>query len=275
MNRIRVLIAGLSDKPNKGKMARLVAEAVNSQPYMALCALGLAEDSGRVRINDAWDVELVPPHMHESELLAHHAQIDMVVDFTMPEAVNRNAKLYCDAGIPFIMGTTGGDRKKLVETVEQSNISAVIATNMAAPVVMFQAMIRSAAKAFPNALKGFKLVIRESHQSSKADVSGTAVSLLESFAALGMPLKKEDIIFERNPDVQQVEWNIPPQYLGGHGFHTYTMVSENGTVTLQFKHNVLGRSIYVDGVLKAIRFLAGRKDKGRVFSMVDVLNGAV
>jgi 4-hydroxy-tetrahydrodipicolinate reductase len=174
------------------------------------------------------------------------------------------------------MGTTGGDRPKLGLTVSASDISAVIATNFAAPVVMFQEMVRFAAKNFAGSLHGFKLLIRESHQEQKPDPSGTAVSLLDAFAELGTPLKKEQIIMVRDPLFQAVNMDIPIQYLGGHGYHTYTLLSPDGTVKLEFKHNVLGRSVYVDGALRAIRFLAGfgRKGiQGKVFSMIDVLRG--
>ena len=276
MEKIRVMVAGLSSQVCEGKMARLVAGAIASREDMSLWTTGLSEGSGQTRVSRApaagyVDVELVPVDQQEA-VLKSSSGIDLIVDFTLPKSVNRNAEMYCEVGIPFIMGTTGGDRKALVETVEKSSISAVIATNMAVPVIVFQAMIKFAAKNFAGSFEGFKLVIEESHQATKADVSGTAVSLLGSFAALGMPLKKEQILIVRDPVVQEVKLGIPKQYLNGHAYHTYTMLSPDGTVCLQFTHNILGRNVYVDGVLKAIRFLAGSPSpKGKVFSMDDVL----
>ncbi|NOQ68103.1 hypothetical protein GQ568_01525 [Patescibacteria group bacterium] len=39
-------------------------------------------------------------------------------------------------------------------------------------------------------------------------------------------------------------------------------------------HNVDGRKVYIDGTMRAIRFLAEKSDEpGNVFSMVDVLKG--
>jgi len=96
------------------------------------------------------------------------------VDFTHPSAVNDNAEFYCRYGLPFVMGTTGGDRKHLEKTVENSIICAVIAPNMAKQIVGLQAMMKYAANAFPNLFAGYSLVIRESHQASKADTNGTA-----------------------------------------------------------------------------------------------------
>jgi len=268
---MNVMIVGLSYLKDQGKMARLVAEAINRQPDMSLCPRALSESDGVATIGE----KRIQLYSHSSHFdVLSESRIDLVVDFTLPDSVNRNVQLYCETGKFFVMGTTGGNRELLKTTVENSSVSAVIAPNMAVPVVMFQEMMRFAAENFLGALTGYELSIQESHQEAKRDVSGTAVSLLPFFARLGMPLEKDKIQFERNPDRQTVKLGIPQKYLSGHGYHTYTMRSADGTVMLEFKHNVHGRSVYVDGVLRAIRFLAKRKEvKGKVFTMLDVLKG--
>lgn len=271
------MVAGLSAQQEMGKMARLVAEAIVSQEDMELYPYALSEEKGVTLIADERSpeaVRLIPTDEH-TDFLRSRKDIDMVVDFTQPKAVNRNAELYCQAGVPFVMGTTGGDRQKLEETVKKSCVSAVIAPNMASPVVMFQAMLEYAAKNFPNVLEGWQLLIEESHQAGKKDPSGTAVSLLEFFAALGMPYTKEQIAdnMVRDPVVQEVKLGVPKKYIGGHAYHTYTMMSPDGTVKLQFTYNVLGRNVYVDGVLRAIRFLARHKVEKDIFTMAEVLQG--
>ncbi len=268
---INVTIAGLP-----GKMATLVAQAILKQGDMYPSCAFLGEtcvDIGQLGL------PTIPMEKHEEHLLKNREHIDLIVDFTQPTSANRNAEMYCRVGIPFVMGTTGGDRDKLAETVRTSNISAVIATNMAIPVVIFQEMIKFAGQNFAGALNGFKLVIRESHQASKPDPSGTAVSLLPSFAALGLPLDKENIKMLRDPHFQHLALDVPEKYLDGHGYHTYAIESQDPdhTVKLEFSHNVLGRNVYVDGALRAIRFLAKMNPagcdpmKGHVFSMIDVL----
>ena len=274
MKKIKVAVAGLSVKQDEGKMARLIAEAIGRQEDMELCPYGLSGEEGTVHIPSAGPMQLlIPMGGHESFLKNRRGDIDLIVDFTAPKAVNRNAELYCAAGIPFVMGTTGGDRQKLTETIKKSNISAVVATNFSSAVAIFQEMIRFAGASFPGGLKGFRLIRKESHQATKPDPSGTMVNIQDDFASLiGSPVEKEQIIMERDPVVQELELLIPQQYLKGHGYHTYTLMSPDGTVKLQFTHNLLGRSDYVVGALKAIRFLAGRKQfKCSVYSMIDVL----
>ena len=96
------------------------------------------------------------------------------------------------------------------------------------------------------------------------------------FNQLGIPFTKEQIAMERDPETQVAKWGVPREYLSGHGWHTYTLRSEDGTVLFQFTHNVNGRDIYARGTLDAIHFLAKRISagaKGRVFTMIDVLKG--
>lgn len=267
---IRVLVAGLP-----GKMATLIAHSIVEQDDMVLYPFGFSEDSDEIMfIGLTTRVQLLPKVEHDALLMRNREEFDLVVDFTQPKSVNCNAELYCRFGIPFVMGTTGGDRQELFTRVRESNISSVVATNMATPIVVFQEIINSAAANLRNSFEGFRLVIKESHQAQKPDPSGTAVSLLPAFEALGIPYTKEQIIMVRDPVVQEVEMGIPKEHLTGHGYHTYTLLSPNGDVFLQFTHNILGRQVYADGAIKAIRFLVKHlKEKGNFFSMLDVLKG--
>jgi len=110
----------------------------------------------------------------------------------------------------------------------------------------------------------------------KADTSGTARAMVGYFKKLGLRCAAEDIEQERDPGKQTVEWGIPEEHLAGHGWHTYTLTSDDQTVKFQFTHNVNGREIYARGTLDAVIFLHQRIQKdvrGKVFSMMDVLKG--
>lgn len=67
---------------------------------------------------------------------------------------------------------------------------------------------------------------------------------------------------------------VPEDALDGHAFHTYTVVSPDQSVQFVFKHNVTGRSIYAEGTVDAVLFLAQQMRAGasqKVYNMVDVL----
>ena len=69
--------------------------------------------------------------------------------------------------------------------------------------------------------------------------------------------------------------HVPESAIDGHAFHTYTLTSPDGSVTLEFKHNVCGREVYAEGTVDAALFL-GKKIKEdaeqRIYNMIDVLS---
>ena len=197
------------------------------------------------------------------------------IDYTHPSAVNENAAFYCRQGIPFVMGTTGGDGDALVQTVASSATCAVIAPNMAKQIVGLQAMMAYAAENFPGLFSGYQLDVVESHQASKADTSGTARAMVGSFNRLGVNFKESDIVMVRNP-AEQKAMGIPEAHINGHGWHTYTLTSPDGNAVFRFVHNINGRDIYAQGTFDAVMFLWGKiagGATGKVYSMIDVLKG--
>lgn len=273
---INVIMAGLP-----GNMATTAAgHLINDKRFHIIQGAGLTgPDVSDLEIKiEGLKIKLILPDQHEKVLsqLQHVVQNPIVVDYSHPSAVNRNAELYCKMRIPFVMGTTGGKRDELVKTVENSDSCAVIAPNMAKQIVGFQAMMKYAAENFPNLFRGYKLKIVESHQNGKADTSGTAKAMVEHFNMLGIPFEKDQINMVRDPGVQIHLLGIPTKHIDGHGWHTYTLHSEDGTVLFEFTHNVNGREIYAQGTIDALLFLAKKieqGEKGKVFSMIDVLKG--
>ncbi len=267
----KIMVNGLP-----GKVATVVAEHIVKTDDLVLHPYALTgQDINESKINiGGLEVSLIKPN-ERGAFLASEDRPYISVDFTHPSVVNSNAGFYCQNGLPFVMGTTGGNREELEETVKNSNIAAVIAPNMAKQIVAFQAMMKYAADTFPDAFKGYSLEITESHQKGKADTSGTAKAMIGYFNSLGIPFTKDQIRMVREPS-EQLNMGIPNNALTGHGWHTYTLKSEDGSVLFQFTHNVNGREVYADGTLSGIRYLAQKieaGEKGKVYSMMDVLRG--
>jgi 4-hydroxy-tetrahydrodipicolinate reductase len=173
----------------------------------------------------------------------------LVVDFTLPDAILENVKYYAANGMNFVMGTTGVDkvRNDVEQIIKASGITAVIAANTAAGIVGLQSNIAKFAAANPGGLKGCTIRVDESHQGpdpqrpefkGKADPSGTAVKLSESFATLGIegcPFSSKDIMEHpeqyrattfnmiRDRRYQLEVLKVPAEYLDGHGWHTYSI----------------------------------------------------
>ena len=275
MNRIKLMVNGLP-----GNMAANVAKHAIEDNRFELITLSLTgpEITDTETVIDSVSFDLIQPQDRDQSILAIKDKegLFLSVDYTHPSAVNSNAEFYCQHGLPFVMGTTGGDRQDLEETVRTSSTSGVIAPNMAKQIVGFQAMMEYAANTFPDLFKGYSLEIKESHQKGKADTSGTAKAMVRYFTRLGLAFAENDIIKERDPDIQETVWGIPEEYLEGHGWHTYSLDSEDKTVRFEFTHNVNGRDVYAQGTLDALIYLdkkVAEGAQGQVFSMIDVLKG--
>lgn len=68
--------------------------------------------------------------------------------------------------------------------------------------------------------------------------------------------------------------HVPESALGGHAYHTYQLVSSDGSVMFEFQHNVVGRTTYAEGTVDACLFLHQQIQRGSeqtLFNMVDVL----
>jgi 4-hydroxy-tetrahydrodipicolinate reductase len=275
MDRIKVMVNGIP-----GNMATTVARHILDDEQFELISEALTGpeiQKTEFSIGETV-VHLIRPETRERAIddIKNAYGDFLTVDFSHPAAVNDNAAFYCKHALPFVMGTTGGDRKLLEQSVLSSSIPAVIAPNMAKQIVGFQAMMEYAANTFPNLFGGYSLEIRESHQKGKADTSGTAKAMVGYFNKLGVDFAEDEILMERDPQIQKTQWGIPEEYLAGHGWHTYSLVSDDKTVRFEFTHNVNGREIYAKGTLNALTFLNEKvrhAKKGKVYTMIDVLKG--
>eukprot|EP00658_Telonema_sp_P-2_P006754 TRINITY_DN12549_c0_g1_i3.p1 TRINITY_DN12549_c0_g1~~TRINITY_DN12549_c0_g1_i3.p1 ORF type:complete len:257 (+),score=65.85 TRINITY_DN12549_c0_g1_i3:156-926(+) len=197
----------------------------------------------------------------------------IAIDFTHPTAVNPNAEFYGKMGLPFIMGTTGGDRDALTTCTQAAGVYAVIAPNMCKQIVAFQATMEMMATQFPGCFNGYQLNITESHQSYKADTSGTAKAMVSAFSALGPEFQVDQIQKVREKE-EQLAFGVPEEALGGHAWHTYSLTSQDDAVQFEFKHNVCGRRTYCEGVADTVTFLKAHidnKSEKKMFDMIDVL----
>lgn len=146
-------------------------------------------------------------HIFLCSLLSLHVK-ELAVSISEPEQPKTlypsadNAKFYSNTGLPFVMGTTGGDREQVIRDVEASGVYAVVAPNMGKQIVAFQTMIEMMAERFPGCFAGYTLEVVESHQRTKVDTSGTAKAVVASFKKMGL-------------DFEEVSWRSAVHHLLG------------------------------------------------------------
>ena len=268
---MNVMICGMP-----GKMAQMVAESCVKRKFnvvpFSLTGEDMAEFNG---------FALLKPLDRENKIASILKEYpDLIaIDYTHPSAVNGNAEFYVKHKIPFVMGTTGGDRDALMSLVKNAKHPCVIAPNMAKQIVALQAMLEWTAKNFPGVFSGYSLEVVESHQKTKADTSGTAKALVKSFAEMGANTGAgaypDGSITMIRDEPTQLKMGVPPEHINGHAFHTYSLNSADNSVHFEFRHNVCGREIYAEGTADAVEFLAKKiiAGEGKLFDMIDVLRG--
>ncbi len=259
--RTPVLVSGLP-----GKMATLIAEALARDEHYDL--LPVAMTSAR--------------HRRTSHVLNNNQRVNLVdycpfdlprgtiaVDYTIPRSAETNAISYTHLRIPFVMGTTGGNREAIENMVRNSEISAVIAPNMAASVVEIQDELNRLLETSPNHFQGWHMTIRESHQATKRDVSGTARAFQSQLERLGAVMDYE-IESIRDPEIQR---QLGIQNLEGHGYHWVNLTGPNGEKR-EFTTQIEGRHPYIEMTLDSIGFLKRKTiegSHGEIFTASDVI----
>jgi len=194
-----IMVNGLS--PDAGQMAYEVAKKIiDSQDLELFDASFTGPDVEKEYMNVVGEpVALIVPENRCDAWGTVMENVDLVVDFTTPSAIGDNARDYTRHNMPFVMGTTGGDRESLERVVRRSNIGAVIAPNMSAEVVEIQDAVRSFALKNKDRWvqdKDSGLYVIESHQGfvpwegirGKADTSGTAKAMAGYFREIGFVL---------------------------------------------------------------------------------------
>jgi 4-hydroxy-tetrahydrodipicolinate reductase len=157
--------------------------------------------------------------------------VDVVVDFTVPDAAVENARACLEAGVHCVMGTTGADLSGL-EGVGSANL--FVAPNFAIGAVLMMEAAKLAAPHMP------ECEIVELHHEAKLDApSGTARRTAELIAEVGGNVH-EPIHSVRLPGLVAHQEVV----FGGLG------------QTLSIRHDSISRESFMPGVLLAVRKVA-------------------
>ncbi len=109
-------------------------------------------------------------------------RVDVLVDFSSPQATVRNAELCAARGLPLVVGTTGltaSQRRKVEAIADRSALC--IASNFSAGITLCLRLAEMAAAALGNDVD---VEVIEAHHRHKVDApSGTALSLGRAVAA--------------------------------------------------------------------------------------------
>ena len=261
----RIAIAGAA-----GRMGRSLVALSATHPDLRLVAASedptsphIGADPGLLVGSEALGFEI------GDSLQAVIDGVDVVIDFTVPEATLANTAVCRAAGKRMVIGTTG-----LGPAVQQlhdasADIALVFAPNMSVGVNLCFRLVELAAQALGD---DYDIEIVEAHHRHKIDApSGTAVRMGEIIAdTLGRDLKscavygREGRTGARDPKTIGFDTIRAGEIVGEH-----TVLFAGPGERVEITHRAADRATFSSGALRAAAWISER-DKG-MFDMLDVL----
>jgi 4-hydroxy-tetrahydrodipicolinate reductase len=177
------------------------------------------------------------------ELAEALSRLDAVIDFSVADAVPKNAAACAQAGVPLVEGTTGwGEQKSEVcRTIEEGNGALVYGANFSIGVQIFSRIVAHASELFRE-VEMYSPFIEEAHHARKRDApSGTALQLREIMTSR----------LERDVPVASTRAGYIP------GTHRVGFDSPADQLTLT--HTARSREGFASGALMAARLITGRR----------------
>ena len=193
-----------------------------------------------------------------------------LIDFTRPEATMVHLAACRAQGVALVFGTSGfSDEQKAQIAEAAQEIPVLMAPNMSVGVNVTFKLLEMAAKALST---GYDIEIVEAHHRHKVDApSGTALKMGEVIAeALGRDLK-DCAVYERYGHTGERDPSTIgfATIRGGDIVGDHTVLFAGTGERIEISHKSSSREGYVQGSLRAVRFLAGQRQG--LFDMFDVL----
>ncbi len=211
---IRVGVSGAA-----GRMGEAVCEAVEEAEGLELAG----------RADPALGVEL-------GEILG---EVEVVVDFTVPEVALENVRACLAAGVHAVVGTTGFDLDAAQAAAEASEANLFVAPNFAIGAVLMMEVAQKIAPHMP------ECEVIELHHDKKLDApSGTAKRTAELIEAAG----------------GNVHQPIHSVRLPGLVAHQEVIFGGVGQ-TLSIRHDSIDRRSFMPGVVLAVRKVGELPDR--------------
>lgn len=200
----------------------------------------------------------------------------VVVDFTHPSSVKKNALEILSAGAYPVVGTTGLSEADLAEIdalARSKGLAAAVCPNFAIGAVLMMQAAAQIAKHMP------QCEIIEFHHNNKADApSGTAIKTAELIAESNPEINKELIDRTETHIVRETRGgkkaNIPIHAVRLQGFVASQEVIFGGLgQTLTLRHDTINRESFMPGVVLCVRQIHGKS--GLIYGLEKFLTGTV
>ena len=254
-----------------GRMGRMLIEAVQDNPQTTLNAAIerqgsslVGADAGEVAAIGRLEVQIV------DDLKAVINDIDVLIDFSLPDATEQNMQICAANKVAVVIGTTGfNEQQEQVLKEASKQIAIVYAGNYSTGVNLSLKLLAMAAKAFGN---DADVEVIEAHHKHKIDApSGTAYMMAEAVAeARGQNLKDVAIYGREGQTGEREAGSIGIHAIRGGeiiGDHTVMFIADGEVV--EITHRARARMTFAAGAVRAATWVI-KQEVGQ-YNMQDVL----
>ena len=254
-----------------GRMGRMLIEAVQDNTQTVLNAAIerqgsslVGADAGEVAAIGRLEVKIV------DDLKAVINDIDVLIDFSLPDATEQNMQICAANNIAMVIGTTGfNEQQEQVLAKASEKIAIVYAGNYSTGVNLSLELLNMAAKAFG---EDADVEVIEAHHKHKIDApSGTAYMMAEAVAeARGQNLKDVAVYGREGQTGERKAGTIGIHAIRGGeiiGDHTVMFIADGEVV--EITHRARARMTFAAGAVRAATWVI-KQEVGQ-YNMQDVL----
>ena len=254
-----------------GRMGRMLIEALQDNSQTTLTAAIERQGSSLVGA-DAGEVAAVG-HLNVQivdDLQSVINDIDVLIDFSLPDATEQNMQVCAANNVAMVIGTTGfnAQQEKVLATASEK-VAIVYAGNYSTGVNLSLKLLGMAAKAFGT---DADVEVIEAHHKHKIDApSGTAYMMAEAVAeARGQSLKDVAVYGREGQTGEREAGSIGIHAIRGGeiiGDHTVMFIADGEVV--EITHRARARMTFAAGAIRAATWIV-QQPVGQ-YNMQDVL----
>jgi 4-hydroxy-tetrahydrodipicolinate reductase len=262
---VKVAVAGAS-----GRMGRMLIEAVLGSADCTLAGALDVQGSPAIGLDAGAALGRTSGIEISADPKRALAAADVLIDFTRPEGTLGHLAACRELGVRAVVGTTGfGAEGKAQIGAFARETAIVFAPNMSVGVNVVMRLLDLAARSLGPA---YDVEVIEAHHRHKVDApSGTALAMGEVVAkALGRDLQADGVFARHGQTGERKAGTIGFSAIrGGDIVGDHTVLFAGTGERIEITHKSGSRAGYVEGSLRAARFVVG-KPPG-LYDMADVL----
>ncbi len=240
-----------------GKMGQVISGIVSADENAQIVAGIDTRDEGR------------NPYPVFKNIKECTVEADVIIDFSVAQAVDDLLDYCVDKGVPCVLCTTGLSEAQLAKVQRASeNVAILKSANMSLGINLLLKMLKDAVAVLGPA--GYDIEIVEKHHNLKLDApSGTALALADSIN------EEMDNAYSYVYDRSQRREKRDAKEIGISAVRGGTIVGEHDVIfagtdeVITFSHGAYSKSVFAKGAVEAAKFLAGKS--AGMYNMSNVI----